>query len=74
MAGDCVTVAVVLATFNDARFLPVEPAPIEAQTHRAWRLIVGDGGSAHGSPPIIEAFARLASWIEPMRLLRTSGW
>jgi len=55
-----VSLAVVMATYRGARWLPEQLASIGAQTRRPDRLIVSDDGSDDGSVEIVERFAATA--------------
>lgn len=50
-------VAILLCTFDGARFLPDQLNSIAAQTHGNWRLIVSDDGSHDATRDIIRGFA-----------------
>jgi glycosyltransferase involved in cell wall biosynthesis len=52
-----VTVEIVLAVYNGARYLPALLDSIQAQTHSDWRLWVRDDGSSDDSVAIIRARA-----------------
>ncbi len=55
------TVAILLSTYNGARFLPEQLDSLAAQTHREWVLYWRDDGSTDASPHLVRAFiARLA--------------
>lgn len=47
-------VAVLLATFEGARFLPEQLASLAAQTHTDWVLYWRDDGSQDGTPALVE--------------------
>jgi glycosyltransferase involved in cell wall biosynthesis len=49
-------VAILLCTYNGARFLPLQLASYEAQDFAGWRLFVSDDGSTDGTPELLEAF------------------
>jgi glycosyl transferase family 2 len=66
--GTPVTVDILLATYNGARFLPEQLASLEEQTYSCWRLIARDDGSDDDSPAIIEEFATRHG--EKVRVLR----
>ena len=38
-------IAILLCTYNGARFLPAQLASLAAQSFRQWRLFVSDDGS-----------------------------
>jgi glycosyltransferase involved in cell wall biosynthesis len=50
-------VAILLATFNGAAFLPEQLASIEAQDHRDWVLFWRDDGSQDATASLMGAFA-----------------
>ena len=50
------SVAILLCTFNGARFLPRQLASYEAQDFTDWRLVVSDDGSQDATLAILEAF------------------
>ena len=54
-------VAILLCTFNRARYLPAQLASLEHQTHRNWHLIVSDDGSTDDTLTIIAIFAQRVS-------------
>lgn len=67
------TVAIVLCTFNGAKWLPAQLASIAAQTHTDWVLCVSDDGSQDGTLDLILDFARdHPVWIRTDRR-RTTG-
>jgi glycosyltransferase involved in cell wall biosynthesis len=47
------SVAILLCTFNGARFLPAQLASFAAQSFSDWRLYVSDDGSADDTPAIV---------------------
>lgn len=51
-----VTVGILMATFNGARFLDEQLLSIERQSHADWHLSVSDDGSTDATRDIIEAF------------------
>jgi glycosyltransferase involved in cell wall biosynthesis len=51
-------VAILLCTFNGARFLPLQLASFEAQDFPDWRLFVSDDGSTDGTLALLEDFRR----------------
>lgn len=51
------TVAILLATFNGARFLGEQLESIAEQTHRHWSLVISDDGSVDETLSIAEDFA-----------------
>jgi glycosyltransferase involved in cell wall biosynthesis len=52
------SIAILLCTYNGARFLPLQLASYEAQDFAGWRLFVSDDGSTDGTPDLLEAFQR----------------
>lgn len=52
------SVAILLCTYNGARFLPLQLASYEAQDFPAWRLFVSDDGSQDGTLSLLEAFQK----------------
>jgi glycosyltransferase involved in cell wall biosynthesis len=52
------SVAILLCTFNGARFLPFQLASFEAQDLTDWRLFVSDDGSADDTLALLAAFQR----------------
>ncbi|WP_298437262.1 glycosyltransferase [uncultured Jannaschia sp.] len=50
-------VLIVMATRDGAAHLPAQLASLEAQSHKGWRLWVGDDGSRDGTRAILEDFA-----------------
>ena len=50
-------VAILMGTWNGARFLRAQLATIAAQSHRDWRLVVSDDGSTDGTRAVLAAFA-----------------
>jgi glycosyltransferase involved in cell wall biosynthesis len=51
------TIAILLCTFNGARFLPLQLASYEAQDFAGWRLFASDDGSDDGTIELLKAFA-----------------
>ena len=51
------TVTILLATCNGVRHLPDQLASLARQSHRGWRLWVGDDGSTDGTRAILARFA-----------------
>jgi glycosyltransferase involved in cell wall biosynthesis len=49
-------VAILLCTYNGARFLPQQLASYEAQDFAGWRLVVSDDGSQDATPALLEEF------------------
>jgi glycosyltransferase involved in cell wall biosynthesis len=52
------SVAILLCTYNGARFLPLQLASYEAQDFAGWRLLVSDDGSTDGTPALLKAFQK----------------
>jgi glycosyltransferase involved in cell wall biosynthesis len=50
-------VAILLSSYNGARFLPEQLASIAAQQHADWVLFWRDDGSADATPAILRGFA-----------------
>jgi len=50
------SVAILLCTYNGARFLPLQLASYEAQDFSGWRLFVSDDGSTDETLALLEAF------------------
>jgi glycosyltransferase involved in cell wall biosynthesis len=50
-------VAILMGTCNGARFLRAQLGSIAAQSHRDWRLVVGDDGSTDATRAILAEFA-----------------
>lgn len=50
------SVAILLCTYNGARFLPLQLASYEAQDFSGWRLFVSDDGSEDATPALLEEF------------------
>lgn len=50
------SVAILLATYNGARFLEEQLVSIERQTHTNWRVFASDDGSSDGTQAILAAF------------------
>lgn len=51
------TVDILLATYNGARFLPAQLDSIAAQDHAGWRIIARDDGSTDDTAYIVQDFA-----------------
>lgn len=58
------TVAIVMGTYNGARFLEEQLASIAAQTHSDWRLFIRDDGSTDETPALLERAAAADARIE----------
>ena len=56
MTGWPPQVAILMATFNGAEFLPQQLDSIAAQTHENWRLWVSDDGSADATLDILRRY------------------
>lgn len=52
-------VVVLLATFDGSRYLRQQLDSIAAQSHRHWRLVVADDGSADDTLKIVQSFSEL---------------
>ncbi|MGH6673784.1 MAG: glycosyltransferase family 2 protein [Xanthobacteraceae bacterium] len=52
------SVAILLCTYNGARFLPLQLASYEAQDFPHWRLFVSDDGSQDSTLSLLEDFQR----------------
>lgn len=50
------SVAILMATYNGAKFLAEQLASIELQTHTNWRVFASDDGSVDGTQAILVAF------------------
>jgi len=50
-------VAILMAVYNGAAYLPAQLDSLLAQDHDNWSLIVGDDGSTDATPGILRAFA-----------------
>jgi glycosyltransferase involved in cell wall biosynthesis len=50
------SIAILLCTYNGARFLPQQLASFEAQDLTNWRLYVSDDGSTDGTQALLEDF------------------
>ncbi len=51
-------VAILLCTYNGARFLPQQLKSYEAQDFADWRLFVSDDGSRDATPSLLEEFQK----------------
>ena len=51
-------IAILLCTYNGARFLPLQLASYEAQDFTDWRLFVSDDGSQDGTLALLEEFRK----------------
>lgn len=52
------TIAILLCTFNGARFLPLQLASFESQTFSDWRLFASDDGSEDNTVTLLTEFQR----------------
>ena len=52
------TIAILMCTYNGARFLAAQLASIEQQTHSNWYLVVSDDGSTDDTLSILRSFAQ----------------
>lgn len=50
-------IAILLASFQGARFLDAQLESLVAQSYRNWRLVVSDDGSTDGTTDILRRFA-----------------
>lgn len=50
-------IAILLASFQGARFLAAQLESLVAQSYRNWRLVVSDDGSTDGTQDIVRRFA-----------------
>jgi glycosyltransferase involved in cell wall biosynthesis len=69
--GHAHDVAVLLATFNGARFLPTLLDSLHEQTHRRFTLFVRDDGSDDDTAQVLSDYADSVS--HPIRRLETQG-
>lgn len=58
------TVAIVMGTYNGARFLEEQLASIVSQTYADWHLLIRDDGSTDETPTLLERAAATDSRIE----------
>jgi glycosyltransferase involved in cell wall biosynthesis len=63
-------VAILLCTYNGARFLPVQLSSFDDQTWRDWRLIASDDGSKDETGPILSQYQKT---LGPDRVQIRSG-
>lgn len=63
-------IALLLSTFNGARYLRAQLDSLLAQTHAEWRLIWRDDGSSDGTAAVMQAFA---AEMEPGRCQCLAG-
>lgn len=52
------SIAILLCTFNGARFLPAQLASYEAQDFTNWRLVASDDGSGDDTVALLEDFQK----------------
>jgi glycosyltransferase involved in cell wall biosynthesis len=52
------SIAILLCTFNGARFLPAQLASYEAQDFTDWRLVASDDGSGDATVALLEEFQK----------------
>jgi glycosyltransferase involved in cell wall biosynthesis len=52
------SIAILLCTFNGARFLPAQLASYEAQDFANWRLVASDDGSSDDTVALLEDFQK----------------
>jgi glycosyltransferase involved in cell wall biosynthesis len=52
------SIAILLCTFNGARFLPAQLASYEAQDFKDWRLVASDDGSNDNTVALLEDFQK----------------
>jgi glycosyltransferase involved in cell wall biosynthesis len=52
------SIAILLCTFNGARFLPAQLASYEAQDFTDWRLVASDDGSSDDTVALLEGFQK----------------
>ncbi len=52
------SIAILLCTYNGARFLPQQLASYEAQDFADWRLFVSDDGSQDRTPALLDEFQK----------------
>ena len=57
-SGTSAPLAILLCTYNGARFLPQQLASYEAQDFADWRLYVSDDGSQDATLSLLEAFQK----------------
>ena len=55
-------VAILMGSFDGARFLAAQLASIAAQTHAAWHLHVSDDGSRDATRAILAALRMARPW------------
>jgi hypothetical protein len=64
-AGDDLSVAILMATKDGARFLRDQLDSFASQTHRNWRLYVSDDRSSDETIAILEEFRRrTGAWVD----------
>lgn len=52
-----ISVDILLATYNGARYLPALLASLEAQTEAGFRVLISDDGSSDGTLPLLQEWA-----------------
>ncbi|WP_260926823.1 glycosyltransferase [Novosphingobium sp. 9] len=67
------TVDILLATYQNARYLPALMDSLAAQTRRDFRLLVSDDCSNDGSADIVESYADRFDRFELIRRASPSG-
>lgn len=68
-----VTVDIVLATFNGARFLAQQLDSLLTQRHRALRILISDDGSGDDSVAVISSYAARDSRVQLVNVMRQGG-
>ena len=58
MDGAKTKIAILLATYNGARYLPQQLDSILAQTVTDWHLLISDDGSRDETPEILREYQR----------------
>lgn len=61
---DANNVAILMAVYNGAEWLPDQLVSFKNQTHRNWSLFIGDDGSSDDSKDLISCFARANPQID----------
>ena len=62
-------VAILLCTYNGARFLPEQLDSLEAQTHQNWVVYASDDGSTDATLEILQQYQ--AKWPSGKLTIRT---
>ncbi len=65
------TIDILMATYNGAKYLPNQLLSLQQQTHSDWKLWVRDDGSTDETVAIIDRFAKTDSRIK--RITENSG-